>query len=320
MEKKVSVIVPIYKVEKYLKKCLDSIINQTYKNLEIILIDDNSPDSCGEICDEYAIKDNRIIVIHQKNKGLSCARNSGLDIATGEYIAFVDSDDYLNITMIEKMMYYVYKHDLEVIEILPKLSYIDQVFNNSFTIEDPVTATKRILNKTAFSVWRRIFKKSLVEDMRFIPGLIHQDVFYTMDMLKRIARNGYLDSPLYYYNTENQSIIRSKYSLEKINTGIRATEYIVDNILDDPLLKTSIENYLTYYYTDHFFMLSRNTSLDPNKKYRKKLRKTVRKSLNLNNFTLRSLMVAIFPSRLMESISSGYQKLNKTNLEELKNV
>ena len=99
----VSVIVPIYKVEKYLGKCVDSIINQTYKNLEIILVDDGSPDNSGKICDEYAKKDNRIKVIHKENGGLSSARNAGLDVATGEFIAFVDSDDRIHLDFVEKL-------------------------------------------------------------------------------------------------------------------------------------------------------------------------------------------------------------------------
>ena len=99
---KISVIVPIYKVEKYLARCVDSIINQTYKNLEIILVDDGSPDGCGAMCDEYAKKDERIKVIHKENGGLSSARNAGLDIATGDYIAFVDSDDRLSSDAYEK--------------------------------------------------------------------------------------------------------------------------------------------------------------------------------------------------------------------------
>ena len=99
----VSVIVPIYNVEKYLRKCVDSILNQTYKNLEIILVDDGSPDNCGNICDEYALSDSRIRIIHKKNGGLSDARNAGLDIARGNYILFVDSDDYIDETMVEKL-------------------------------------------------------------------------------------------------------------------------------------------------------------------------------------------------------------------------
>ena len=101
---KISVIIPVYKVEQYLPECLDSIINQTYKNLEIICIDDGSPDNSGKILDEYASKDNRIRVIHKENGGISSARNAGLDIATGDWISFVDSDDWLDINTYEKLL------------------------------------------------------------------------------------------------------------------------------------------------------------------------------------------------------------------------
>lgn len=100
---KVSVIIPIYKVEKYLSRCLDSVVNQTLDDIEIVLVDDGSPDSCPEICDRYAKKDSRIKVIHKKNEGLGYARNSGMLIATGEYIAFLDSDDYVSKDMYEKV-------------------------------------------------------------------------------------------------------------------------------------------------------------------------------------------------------------------------
>ena len=105
MKNKISVIVPIYKVEQYLNRCVESIVNQTYKNLEIILVDDGSPDLCPKICDEWAEKDSRIVVIHKENSGLSDARNAGLKVATGGYVAFVDSDDIINPFYVE----YLYK-------------------------------------------------------------------------------------------------------------------------------------------------------------------------------------------------------------------
>lgn len=114
MEKCVSVIVPIYNVEPYLKRAVDSIIDQTYSRLEIILVDDGSPDSCGKICDDYAKKDNRIKVIHKANGGLSDARNAGLDIATGDYIAFVDSDDYIAEDFVKTLLAELEKHDADV--------------------------------------------------------------------------------------------------------------------------------------------------------------------------------------------------------------
>jgi glycosyltransferase involved in cell wall biosynthesis len=269
-----------------------------------------SPDNCGQICDDYAAKDDRVIVIHKTlNEGSSCARNAGLDIAKGDYISYVDSDDYLNLSMLELMMKHMLANDLELIEIEPKNLNDNNSFDDSFTIEDPAEATKRILKNSSFSVWRRLFKKSLVEDMRFIPGIIHQDVFYVMDVLKKASKNGYLNSPLYIYNTENESIIRSKYTEKKISTGIRATEYIANNVVDKHLLKESINNYITHYYTGHYFLLSRNTDIDPNKVFRRKLKKAISYSISLKNVTFRSLLVVILPARIMEFISSSYQSI-----------
>lgn len=110
----ISIIVPVYKVENYLSKCLDSMICQTYKNIEIILVDDGSPDNSGKICDDYAKKDSRIKVIHKENGGLSDARNAGLKIATGKYIGFVDSDDYISVEMYEKLYNQAKKEDADI--------------------------------------------------------------------------------------------------------------------------------------------------------------------------------------------------------------
>ena len=111
----ISVIVPIYKVKKYLNRCIDSVINQTYNNLEIILVDDGSPDSCPQICDEYAKKDKRIKVIHKQNGGLSDARNAGLDIASGDFVSFIDGDDYIHPQTYEIVMDVINKCPAEMI-------------------------------------------------------------------------------------------------------------------------------------------------------------------------------------------------------------
>ena len=113
-EPKISVIVPVYKVEPYLRKCLDSIINQTYRNLQIILVDDGSPDNCGAICDEYASKDSRIEVIHQENGGVSAARNAGLKLAAGDYIGWVDSDDWIEPDMYAYMLENMQKYEADI--------------------------------------------------------------------------------------------------------------------------------------------------------------------------------------------------------------
>ena len=111
----ISVIVPVYNVEQYIHQCVDSILSQTYKNLEIILVDDGSPDNCPAICDEYARNDDRVKIIHQENGGISAARNSALDLCTGEYIAFVDSDDWIESNAYEEMMSEMQKKDLDVV-------------------------------------------------------------------------------------------------------------------------------------------------------------------------------------------------------------
>ncbi|WP_299122883.1 glycosyltransferase [uncultured Winogradskyella sp.] len=309
MENKISVIIPVYKVESYLHRCVDSIINQTYRNLEIILVDDGSPDNSGKICDGYAAKDDRVVVIHKKNEGSSNARNAGLDIATGDFISFVDSDDYINELMLERMLNKLLEFNLDVVEIIPKSINNTSVSDDNFEIQDKVSAIKRVIQNTAFSVWCRLYRRSLVNDLRFIPKIIHQDVFYTIDVLNRIDQIGFLNSKLYNYNTDNESIIRSKYTLEKITIGIRATEYIKDNIPKHAELQKAINNYINYYYTDHYFLLSRNTAIDPKKVFRKKLRKAVRDSISFKNCNLRPVMVVVLPYKVMEYISSGYKAI-----------
>ena len=115
MDEKVSIIVPVYNVEKYLDKCIESIVNQTYRNIEIILVDDGSPDKCPEICNEWAKKDDRIKVIHKENGGLSSARNAALEIAQGDYITFVDSDDWIENDMIQSMLTCAAKNDADIV-------------------------------------------------------------------------------------------------------------------------------------------------------------------------------------------------------------
>lgn len=163
-----SIIVPVYKVEKYLRQCLDSIVNQTYENLEIILIDDGSPDNCGKICDEYAQRDNRIKVIHKENGGLSSARNIGTQIAKGEYITYVDSDDWLDKNMYSELISALEKYNLDMVRceaytsdginkeiILPKEEYKNKIFYDK---EILYRYFDEFLCKV---VWNAVYKKKL---------------------------------------------------------------------------------------------------------------------------------------------------------------
>ncbi|WP_339893540.1 glycosyltransferase [uncultured Algibacter sp.] len=305
----ISVIVPVYNAEKYLVRCINSICNQTYKKLEIILVNDGSSDNSKSICEAFQKNDPRLVLINQKNGGSSIARNTGLENATGDIISFIDSDDYIEEVMLEKMFQLMTKNNLDVIEIERNAVYDKKVFDNSFTIEDPITSTERILRTTAFQVWKRIYKRHVVENMRFIPNIIHQDVFFTIDVINKVPNIGYLNNPLYIYNRESIGIIRSKYSEMKRDIAIRATEYIAANIPKDVRLEKVMNEYIVSYYTDHYFLLSRNNSFDIERKYRKKLKKEIIKAYDLSKIRLRSFLVIAMPTKFMEFISTSYQSI-----------
>lgn len=215
-EKVLSVIVPVYKVEPYLKRCIDSIIHQTYKNLQIILVDDGSPDLCGSICDEYTQKDSRIIAVHQKNEGLSGARNNGMLFAKGEYIAFVDSDDWLHPTMYEVLINLIEKNNLDI----AKCSVTSSDGNNESQIlprkrnRDKIITGKNVfdLYYTEFLckvVWNAVYKRKIVNGILSPVGYISEDNYVSGRYLYRSTRMMITSKCLYYYYKNPTSITHS---------------------------------------------------------------------------------------------------------------
>lgn len=214
----VSIIIPIYNVEKYLEKCIHSILNQTYKNLEIILVDDGSPDRCGEICDQYAKKDGRIIVLHQKNRGLGAARNAGIAIASGKYLLFIDSDDYVDAELAEKTVKLAEDENADIV-IFDYLAVEEETGredlkgfklrkNEIFSLREQPEAlliTPSACNK----LYRReLFLKT---GMAYPEGRYYEDLGTTPKLFLQAERMIYLDSaPLYYYILRNGSIMHSK--------------------------------------------------------------------------------------------------------------
>ncbi len=235
MEKCVSVIVPIYKVELYLKRAIDSIINQSYSNLEIILVDDGSPDGCGKICDDYALLDCRIKVIHKENGGLSDARNAGLDIATGEYIAFVDSDDYIAKDYVQTLFDALNEHDGDVAmcsyAVTASLKYDDSIFHiqegtctdGSLEVCDRKTLLSNLYDAnhpdaTYFIVaWNKLYKASLWKDIRFPKGKIHEDEATTYRIYDKAKIGIYLHKPLYGYFSAPESITRAGFNVKRLD-------------------------------------------------------------------------------------------------------
>ena len=298
----VSIIVPIYNVEKYLQRCIDSLCNQTYTNLEIILINDGSTDNSVQICESAAKADKRIKILHQKNGGSSIARNNGMDYATGEFISFIDSDDHIEKETIGDILNLLLQNNLDVVEFERDDPSEKKLFDNRFNIETKEQAIMRTIKTSSFQVWKRIYRTSLISDMRFIPKIIHQDVFFVVDLLNRVDKIGYLNKPLYNYNRENISVIRSKYTLVKTKAGINATEYIKKNIPDTPKITEVKKRYIVNYYTGHFFSLCRNKDLDMDKKFRRKLRLSILKNVSLKNIGLRSLITILFPIIISEAL------------------
>lgn len=201
-----SVIVPVYNVEKYVIRCIDSIIAQTYKNLQIILIDDGSPDACGMICDEYTKKDVRIITVHQKNEGLSGARNNGLLFAKGSLISFVDSDDWLHPDMYSTLIDLMQKYNLD----MARCSAIGtdgvnekRILPNSHAVNKVITGKKIFeLYFTEFLckvVWNAVYKREIVQGILSPERCHSQDNYVSGRYLYRCTRMMLIDRPLYYY-------------------------------------------------------------------------------------------------------------------------
>ena len=246
---KISVIIPVYKVEPYLRQCLDSVIDQTYNDLEIILIDDGSPDNCGAICDEYAAKDDRIIVIHKENGGLSAARNDGIARATGEWLAFVDSDDWCEPTMYEKAAAKAKETDADIV--------MFSLFQNSKSGEERIHAFSKefvsedagLIEKLQLSVldksqipftkdhrwgqgfpWDKLFRRSMIEynHLRFAENVrAHEDVIFNIHAFQFAKKVAFFDEPLYHWRM-NAGSIGHKYMPDRPDVDRAVYQEMID--------------------------------------------------------------------------------------------
>lgn len=211
----ISVIVPVYKVEEYLNKCVESIANQTYKNLEIILVDDGSPDSCPQMCDEWARKDSRIKVVHKENGGLSDARNAGMQIAKGDYIAFVDSDDWLDVEMYQTLYDAIITTKSDIASCGAKRVWDDgrpaceliEVKNDFMLEQEDAMEALVTSNGLIQTVWNKLYKRDVVEDIMYPVGLIHEDEFWSWRVISRAKRVVVLKESFYNYLQRDNSIM-----------------------------------------------------------------------------------------------------------------
>ena len=224
----VSVIVPCYNVEQYLPTCIDSILNQTYQNLEVWLVDDGSPDRCGEICDEYANKDTRIKVIHKKNGGLADARNVALDVMTGEYVVCVDSDDYISPTHIEGLYHLIEKHGADV-SVNTFCSFYEGSSPNPSPKSakvwalDGLHATEMMFYQEHFdnTAWGKMYKANLFDGIRYPKGLLFEDLPTTYRLLLKANKVVFNDEQSYFYLLRSNSIEGAAFSPHKLDSGLQ---------------------------------------------------------------------------------------------------
>lgn len=288
---KISIIIPVYNVEEYIEKCIKSILNQVFTEFELILVNDGSTDSSGNICDKYAQKDNRIIVIHKENGGVSSARNIGLDIAKGEYIAFVDSDDYIN----RNMYYILYNLIIKTQSDIAMCNYKtiikdedvnlneDQIIDsNDIKCMDNIEYLNNLYckNKVKYIVvWNKLYKNKIFNKVRFENNRIEEDEFIIHHLLYLSKRIVCIDKSYYYYMQRKNSIVGSEYNLKRLDK-IYALEDRIEFFKEKKLV--DLYNKAVKDYIDVFFWNYYKSKKEVNgyKKELKNIMKSYNKVLN----------------------------------------
>ena len=232
----VSVILPIYNVELYLKKCIESVIMQSYKNMEIILVDDGSTDQSPYICDEYAKMDSRIKVIHKENGGLSDARNVGIQASSGSYIALVDSDDLIAQSFIEELYKCCIKSNAMIaVCAYSKFSNEDEIIISNNQGNAQIISGRELIKqiylgqagKFGFVAWNKLYSRKLFDSIQYPFGRIYEDTFTTYKLFLKSNRIALLNKSLYFYRIRPESIMSARVSLKKIKDGIDADASVV---------------------------------------------------------------------------------------------
>ena len=236
---KISVIVPVYKVEKYLNRCVDSILNQTFADFECILVDDGSPDNCGIMCDEYAKKDKRVVVIHKENGGLSDARNRGIDWAfqnsDSDWLTFIDSDDWVHSRYLEILFDTVSNNNVKISTcgyIAVKEKKEDKELSDyNVEVDSPENMLKKGYSYTEYNfsiACGRLYKKELFNKIRYPFGRLHEDEFTTYKLIYACEKIAVANVPLYYYFQNSEGIMKSELSLGRLSDGLDAFKEQID--------------------------------------------------------------------------------------------
>lgn len=302
MKTLISVIVPVYKVENYLPKCIESILNQTYDNFELVLVDDGSPDNCGNICEEYAKKDNRIKVIHKKNGGLSDARNVGIEKATGKYITCIDSDDYVDKEYLNNFYKILENQECDLI-ITGIIDYYDNgqkveaTYSDEFEVLNKETIYKRMLLQDGMDVnaTAKLYKKEIFDNIKYPVGELYEDIKIIYDIVDKADTIVFSKYKGYFYLQREDSIMYSNMSARKL--------VLLDNIenLKNLISKNypNIENeVIKRYVYCHYHILGRSiydkNFKEESKNIRKKILKYKKLILKNSIFTKKEKIATLF--------------------------
>ena len=325
----INIIVPVYNTEKYIRKCLDSIVNQTYRNLEIIVVDDGSTDSSGDICDEYAHKDARIKVIHKENGGVSSARNAALDLCTpgGDLVAFVDSDDWLELNMYETLLEQIYLYNADIATCKISIEYSDNSrivhkkikSNICFSVKDKEELIKNFLNREIYtsSSNDKLYNLKLFSGIRFPVNQFYEDNYLVLEILLRAKKIVVGCDSCYHYRQNNNSITRN-FSRKKFRDALKAIKHNL-NLLKNTyplLLKEAFAlRYLTYLsFLDLLVFSQQSDHIRLNDKIRMTLKGHLKHIINSYNMTLQekiAFIIVVYNTDL-------YKVLRKMQIRVLK--
>jgi len=320
MKPLISVIIPIYKVEQYLRKCVDSVLLQTYANLEIILVDDGSPDNCGKICDEYAEKDSRIKVIHKANGGVSAARNAGLDIAKGDYIGFVDSDDWIEPNMYEHLLNDLFHSGCDI-------SMCDFFVHRKKKSILRMPGDKKIMDaneivKSSFSYQMlynpfKLYNKEIFANIRYPEDITNGEDFLTFFLVIDKSQNmSFVRLPLYHYVFRENSITHSNFSESKYISFIKVYKVVFEL----PIVQPYLNLLKTYYVNSAWNLLSSMNGYygEKNSIYADKLVDIIRfnknyiQNISKINFILLKLLAYGFPYKIILFAKNNLRRIKRS--------
>lgn len=287
----ITIIVPVYKVENYLSRCVDSILKQTYTDFRLVLVDDGSPDKCGKICDEYAEKDSRIVVIHKENGGLSDARNVGLNWFyrqnESEYIIFADSDDWLHPRLLEILKQGIIENDVKIC-VCNYIRITEEVPHEAYDKCDfELTTPEDFLVNHSWQynyAWGKLYHKSVFGDVRYPVGKNFEDTFTTYKLLYKCEKIAYTDLPLYYYFRNEAGISRSPWNTSELVILDAMKEQL--QFYKEKGLKKAYEKEHELFVHHHAYQIVRikenKKDLKKNKKILKKIRSDLRRYLKMH--------------------------------------